>query len=103
MNKTNIINILPFIHKDIMKEAKNSLIKHLVNRFTMIYIKRILFIIVVIPIVLSSCIPFVIATFITPLYVCAYYVKYGSLQDIAILLVCVTDFYERFINKINPN
>ena len=68
-----------------------------------LYIKRILFIIVVIPIFLSSCIPFVIATLITPLYVCVYYVKYGSLQYILILPVCVTDFYERFINKIRPD
>lgn len=69
----------------------------------MIYIKRILFLIVVIPIFLSSCIPFVISVFITPLYVFAYYVTYGTLKDIAILPVYVTDFYERFINKINPN
>ena len=69
----------------------------------MIYIKRILFIIVAITIFLSSCIPLLIATLITPLYVCVYYVKYGSLQDIAILPVCVTYFYERLINKINPN
>lgn len=69
----------------------------------MIYIKRILFIIVAILIFLSSCIPFLIATLITPLYICVYYIKYGSLQGIAILPVCVTDFYERVINKINPN
>lgn len=69
----------------------------------MIYIKRILFIIVTILIFLLSCIPLVIAVFITPLYVCAYYVKYGSLENIAILPVCVTDFCERLIYKINPN
>ena len=62
-----------------------------------------MFIIVVIPIFLSSCIPFLIATLITPLYVCAYYVKHGSFKEIEILPVCVTDFYERFINKINPD
>lgn len=67
----------------------------------MIYIKRILFIIVAIITFLLSCIAFLIAMLVTPLYACAYYVKYGSLRDMAFLPVCVKDFFERLICKIN--
>ena len=69
----------------------------------MIYIKRILFIIVAILIFLLACIAFLISALVMPLYVCAYYVKYGSLQDVAILPAFVIVFFDRFINKINPD
>lgn len=59
--------------------------------------------IVAILIFLLSLIAFLIAMSVTPLYACAYYVKYGSLRDMAFLPVCVTDFFERLICKINPD
>lgn len=69
----------------------------------MIYIKRILFLIIALIGFLMTVIAFGISVAIMPLYLFAYYVKHGCVEGASVFPSYVIDFYERFINKINPN
>ena len=68
----------------------------------MIYIKRILFLIVFLVTFLLVSIPFLLSTLLVPIYCLLYYVKNGFVDDKVLLPDYVVEWYEEFINKINP-
>ena len=69
----------------------------------MIYIKRILFLIVALVTFLLSSIPFLLGALLVPIYCLLYYIKKGYLDEFVILPIYVCEWYEEFINKINPH
>ena len=68
----------------------------------MIYIKRIVFLIVSFVTFLLALIPFLLATLLVPIYCLFYYVKNGFVDYKVLLPYYVTEWYNEFINKINP-
>ena len=69
----------------------------------MIYIKRIVFLIVSFVTFLLALIPFLLSTLFVPIYCLLYYVKKGYLDEFVILPIYVCEWYEEFLNKINPH
>lgn len=69
----------------------------------MIYLKRLLFLIVVIPTFSLGILMLILCLLLSPIYVMAYYIRFGRVSCVYAVCDRILDILFWFIDKINPD